>query len=433
MALEDIVNVTITTQTTAPTRVGFGTPLVLAYHNVFTERSRVYTSTADMVTDGFATTDGAVRVATALLAQSPKVNQIIVGRMANAMTQDVNFQPAQVIDNTDYTITINGTAFTIDSGVAATPASIMTALHTAINLGAEPVTSTDNTGDIDIAADVAGTLYTYEYDRSLLESKNITVDAGVVADYLAVKDENDDFYSVHLASQSEAEVLALAAQIETEVKLLVISSQDDEILDVAVTTDLFSDLEAASYARTVPIWHHKQHQYAGAAWAGVMLPKDPGSATWKFKTLAGVEVSVLSATEVTNIENKTGNWYVEVAGVSITCNGWSASGEFVDITRGVDWLRARLQERIFARLVNLDKLPFTDPGIQVVEAEIRAQLNDGIDVGLIAASPEFTVTVPLAADVPFADKAARLLQNVTFEATLAGAIHELVIQGVVTV
>ena len=433
MALDDLVQVNITTQATAPTALGFGTPLAMAFHTVFAERARVYTSTAAMLTDGFVATDAAFRMVTAILAQNPKVTQVIVGRMANAMTQTILVTPvAPVQDNTDYTVTINGVAFTIDSGVAATAASIATALHTAINLGGEPVTSADNTGSLTLTADVAGTLFTYEVDRTLLDTSDDTPDAGVVADYNAIQNENDDFYSVHLASQGSLEVIALAAVIETQVKLMVVTSQDTDIPKVG-GGDLASTLQTSNLIRTALLFHTKAHQYGGPAWAGVMLPKDPGSATWKYKTLAGVDTVVLTATEETNLAGKNANRYVSLSGVSITCDGVAASGRFLDITRGIDWLRARLQERVFAKLAALDKIPFTDDGIGIVEAEVRGQLQDGIAVGLLAADPAPAVTAPLAADVAFVDKAARLLPDVDFTATLAGAIHTVVINGTVSV
>jgi hypothetical protein len=127
------------------------------------------------------------------------------------------------------------------------------------------------------------------------------------------------------------------------------------------------------------------------------------------------------------------NFYHTIAGVNITEEGESASGEFIDVTQGVDWLAQRLQERIFGKLANAKKIPFTDPGIQIVEAEVRAQLQEGINVGFLAADPVPVVTVPLAADVSATDKGNRLLPDVEFQATIAGAIHSLEITGSVTV
>lgn len=430
MALADIVQVNITTETKAPSRLGFGTPLVFGYHTVFAERARSYASTAAMVTDGFSTSSPLYKAAVAILSQNPKVRRVVVGRAANAPTMKVVLTP--IAKNLHlYTVTINGTAFTYTSDGTATAAEISAGLTTAINLGAEPVTAVDLVGTLRLDADVAGTLFELEVLRADLTQNNTTVDPGVVADLLAIQQFNDEWYSIHPTSQSQAEILALAAQVETMVKILVVANADDEL--PAGTAGLGESLKTAGYARTALVYHPKPHQYAGAAWAGVMLPKDPGSATWKFKTLAGVDVVALTDTEVNNLEADNVNSYVSIAGVSITQQGVSSSGEFIDITEGVDFLTARLQENVFARLANADKVPFTDAGIAIIEAEVRGVLRLGIDNGILAADPAPTVTVPKAADVSFTDKAARFLPDVEFTGTLAGAIHSLSIEGSVTV
>ena len=61
---------------------------------------------------------------------------------------------------------------------------------------------------------------------------------------------------------------------------------------------------------------------------------------------------------------------------------------------------------------------------------MRAALQLGVGNAII--TDDFTVTVPLAADVPAADKANRLLPDMKFNAKLAGAIHSTEIDGVVT-
>ncbi len=47
-------------------------------------------------------------------------------------------------------------------------------------------------------------------------------------------------------------------------------------------------------------------------------------------------------------------------------------------------------------------------------------------------SSDYTITVPAAADVPAADKAARILRNMRFSAKLVGAIHKAEIDGTLT-
>ena len=120
--------------------------------------------------------------------------------------------------------------------------------------------------------------------------------------------------------------------------------------------------------------------------------------------------------------------------------------EFIDIIHGVDWLQARMEERIFSRLVNLPKVPFTNAGIAIIENEIRAVLENGIRVGLLSPDPidptsddrkrrtqPYIITVPQATEVPVNDRAERHLTGITFEARVAGAVHKVTVQGIVTV
>lgn len=193
-------------------------------------------------------------------------------------------------------------------------------------------------------------------------------------------------------------------------------------------------LSAANYARTALIYSGTPANYLEAAWAAVRLPLDPGSETWKFaNNLAGQVADNLSDSQIANLKAKFVNYYVTVAGNDIVENGQVSANEWIDVIRGIDWLEARMKERIFSRLISSPKVPYTDQGVAIIEADVRAQLNQAVRVGLLASDPEYTVTVPKVADVDPADRAARLLPDVSFDGTLAGAIHELEITGVVSV
>lgn len=64
---------------------------------------------------------------------------------------------------------------------------------------------------------------------------------------------------------------------------------------------------------------------------------------------------------------KTANFYSEVGGVNITQEGKVASGEWIDIIIGTDWLEARLRESVYSALVNNRKIPYDDTGIAMIE------------------------------------------------------------------
>lgn len=74
----------------------------------------------------------------------------------------------------------------------------------------------------------------------------------------------------------------------------------------------------------------------------------------------------------------------------------------------------------------------TDSGIASIKNVLKAQLQQGVDRGVLASDPAPVVTAPRAADVSPVDKANRLLPDVKFQATIAGAVHAVQIRGIVS-
>jgi hypothetical protein len=322
------------------------------------------------------------------------------------------------------------TVATHTNGPAETVAAIVTSLQGQLTAIAG-LTAADNVTEVSCAADTPGDLFDYQQLTGGLEVLDVTLDPGIATDLAAIRLEDPDWYGLVLDSNSEAEVLATAAWAEAQTVLFGANSADAGVLYSVVTTDVASDLQTSAFARTFIIWSGSVLSYAAAAWLGKQLPTDPGSTTWKFKTLAGVAVDNLNANQVSAADAKDCNHYTRVAGVNITREGVTSANEFIDITRYIDFLTARLQENIFALLVNQPKLPYTDASVDLILGEIRAQLRRGIPLAIVEGS--IVTSAPAVEDISSQDRANRLLPDVTFQARLAGAIHNIVINGVLTV
>lgn len=455
MSLQDLVTVQIDKQTAPVSRVGFGTPLIMSTEadedDRFAATTKEYTALDQMGSTGddFDTAGVAYRMAQTIFAQNPKVDKIVVGKRANPPLMTVEFTPV-VKNSTAYVVIIGGRGaaggdtetFTFTSDASATATEIVDGLVALINAGAQKVFASNVADVLKIeAADsaggtpTAGKPFTVQVDRTLLAGQNKTPDPGVATDLTTIRtavDGNDDWYAAFVDSFGLAEISAMAAAIETLFKIYLPTTFDADIL-LAGSSDIGSVLQAADYARTALSWHETPgYTDLGSGWAGKNLPQDPGSLTWKFKSVTGVAFSLLTPDELSKLSAKNVNNYVRKAGNNMMQEGVTASGEFIDITRGIDFITARLQENIYAQLINLPKIPFTDPGIAVVENEVRGVMDLGISQGIFAADPAPVVTVPAAADVDTNDKANRLLPDVRFTATLAGAIHFVEVNGVVT-
>lgn len=432
MAISDIVTVNITKTTKAVSTKGFGVMMFLDLHKVFNDRIRYYSTLDEMTTDGFLTTSNAYKAAQAAFSQSPSPQKIAIGRQeADSALVTV----ATVKNSTVYTVTINGTACTFTSSGSATAINIAAGLVSAINAQTLPVTITDHLdGTFTIVPTVAATPYTLLVDSKMTIA--LTAAETLVEAITAIRLVDDTWYGLATYSHLDADILAIAAYIETTnnegAKIYGVSSSSASILTSA-TTDIASQLQALSYARTWPMYSATDTNYPECAWFGLMLPQTPGSATWKFKTLVGQVPDGLNTTQINFAENKNCNVFITVGGVNMTQNGTVADNEFIDTVVGIDWLVSNIEEDIFALLVSSNKVPYTDQGVTQIVSQLYAVLYEGINNGILANNPAPVVSAPPVSTISTQDRNARNYPGITFAATLAGAIHSLTINGYVSV
>lgn len=433
--ISEIVVVNVVVQDAIIDAEGFGTPGIMTHEQFFGPHlSQAYSNTTDMVTAGADADGPTVAAATAILAQNPSVPSFKVLRRTSTPTTKTivcTVNATNLEANTDYSVTINGTAFTFNSGATPTAASVALGLDAAINAGSEPVTSTDNLdGTFDLTEDVAGDNFSLVLgpnspDVPRLTQQDITADAGVAADYAAIKVEDQNFYGVGMTSTAKAEISALAAVVEADRKIFIAQTADADVLTDGAS-NIGEVLNAAAYNRTALFWSARNFDYAAFRWFGAMLHTTPGSATWANQILAGLTADDLGGTEIANLKSNNVNYYTEIGGVNLTRTGQMASGRFIDVTRGTDWTEARQEEGVLSVIANNEKVKFTDEGIALIQGALQDVLDEGVDNGLYAASPAPVVKVPKASTISTADKAARTLTGITWTATLTGAIHHVI-------
>jgi len=432
MSIDNIVNVSISRDTSSVSRAGFGTPLILGTNKGFTALSSVYGSYNDVLLD-FNASDPEALAASAVFSQTITVKQLMIGRRATSDLTVITIDT--VLPNTTYTCTVNGVVFSFVSDISPLDTEIALGLASAIQAGSEPVTASDNVdGSFDLTADVASVVYSVTVDS---KSSMAFVETDTVANDISnISLENDSWYGLVLTSRVEADQLAAAAYIETQSKIFFAGSADADIADTtnaADSTTIAAVFKSLGYARSAVFYHPAAAtEYIEAAMFGVILPLDPGAYTAALKDLSGIAKDSITPTQRTNILAKNANMYSEVGGVGIVEFGTVGEGEYIDVIILVDWIDARMTEGVFSLLARLPKVPYTDAGIAAVEGEMKKVLQLGQSFGGIALDPSFVINVPLASEISQADKAARTLNGVSFSATLTGAIHAVNITGTVT-
>jgi hypothetical protein len=427
---------------------GFGVPLVISHSKTFaqfggSDRVVFVESAAEVLTAGFTATDPEYLAIEKMFSQSPAPNKVAIGLRTACPVQKHKVElVAAAVEGKEYAFIVNSqdgssSANLITATAPATPDAedVVDLWITMMGTKFPALTCTKVGTGAAAVLEITGAFRSIQPEPVLVkvsQTHAVVSSPTIAADLALFAEASDEWYGVLSLVPSKAEALAVAAWVEANGKLFVVQSQDFEVI-TSGTGDLATAVKAASYARTVVIFERYNGNFADAAWMGQCLSFDPGSATWKFKTLAGVSVLFkLSTSEVSYAQGKNCNVYLSLGGRSITAEGVVGVGEFVDVIHFRDWLVARIGERVFGRLATAKKVPFTDGGIAIIEADVKAQLSEGVTVGGLAADPAPTTTAPKVASVNPVDKAARLLRTINFTGTLAGAVHKLTIRGTVS-
>lgn len=383
------------------------------------------------------------------------------GALPTGLTADTNYwiikltsstfqlasSKANALAETEVTFTTDGTGLNYVRTAAndVVVAQFVQALNAVVgkNFTASQTAGAGDTDTLTVTADAAGDWFSIEVaDPDLWDSVGQTHnDPGVATDLAAIQLEDADWYGLYTLYNSNALVVAAAAWAETNTKLY---GADVNETDAPTTTvgnsDTLDDLHTAGYARTAGMYHHRPDQMPFARLFGRCLPLDPGSETWALKTLAGLDPSPLTSTHISNLDARAANYYYAIAGVNVTRQGTTSSEEYIDIIRGRDWLEDDMAKGVFNALIAEDKVPFTDAGIAKIVSEVRASLERAVARSIL--SPDalsdtqpnpFAVSFPAASEISDADKAARRLTGITFEAKYAGAVHAVEATGKISV
>jgi hypothetical protein len=461
--INEIVQVSITANSKTPSRLGFGTPLILTYHARFAELFRVYTDLAGMAADGFTSDDTAYGKASAIFAQDPTVAQVIVGRLPSAPSFSKVLTVLSAVEGQRIVAKVRSTSAgavtdPVVSGGTISPASGTQPSGTEFTLTyVIPNSATTTTVAVafeqlieavpGVTSTSAGAVITAlssaqldVYDTTNVSQVENTAAAGYDAALTALQDVNDDWYFILIDSSSPANIAAVAAWTLSHPPKLFFWDSADTTLAGGVTTsgtigETAANLKAAANDRVIGLYHPYSREAAAAAWVGVGAPQDPGAITWALKTLRGVTAKSLTATQRTNLEAVNVNHYQPIRGINVTRKGIVASGEWIDVRHGIDALTADIQESIFAVLANSLKVPFTGAGLDVINSTLKGSLKryEGSDdqPGLLIPKTSKTI-MPALSSISAQDKQNRQLKNVRFTADLAGAIHLVSIVGTVS-
>ena len=79
-------------------------------------------------------------------------------------------------------------------------------------------------------------------------------------------------------------------------------------------------------------------------------------------------------------------------------------------------------ERIWGLIKNVNKISYTNAGLSLIEIKMREVLDEAVSMSILTADDEIKIIMPNANDIPSSVRNTRIVDGITFEARLDGAI-----------
>lgn len=430
----DYASVSVTADTPTVSQQSFKLALLVSHSATWTERTRTYGKAADVAGD-FAITTPEYKGAAVFFAQSPRPKQLLIGR-ANDHSPTQQFDFAPVVKNSYlYQFMFDGQLVQYTSGGSATAAAITGGLKAALDALSTGVTTSEQSTNtvFRIVAAAAGDWHDVRtLDRANLPVVQNHADNGLQTALAAISVENSNWYGLLTMYNSDLYIQAAAAYASANLKLYWAQTIDTVVPDTTLsgTDDIAEFLKNAANDRAKVVYSDGVSDFLDIGMMSARLAKSPGRATWTFAQLNNVPARSFNTTERTNMKAKFVGWYDNTSGTNFFTGSQMASGKYADFRIYLDFFTSGAQAKILRLQLTNDKVSYDNVGIRKVAGCISSQLLEDSSGDLAPVDPtSIIVQAPDVSDVSDEDRAARLLEDVTYAFRYTGAIEDVDVNG----
>ncbi len=229
-----------------------------------------------------------------------------------------------------------------------------------------------------------------------------------------------DFYHVCVSKNFSTDAVGEALQNWATNRFKMVHLISDNLTEAEA---LVTALESSSPDR-VSVFYSSD--YLNVAIVSARCGLDPARGTWAHKSLQGIEFSPLIKDEMDTATSAGVNVYTRIAGSSRLFFGTVADKSFIDSVLKKDWLKFRLEERIFALLAEANSgygLNLSDDGILAIGAVISNVFTEANRSDREYIMDNFSVSLPRYADLSADDKDRRNVNGIKAYCTLMDSVH----------
>lgn len=237
-----------------------------------------------------------------------------------------------------------------------------------------------------------------------------------------------------LGTDGEDGIPVISNYIEAQGDKLFFCSIDNYD-DIHVT----SGISCEENERTVVFFYDKEGAPVcpEAAIVGATAGLTAGSFTYKNMVIKGLTPLDKTDAEVTTMHNAGCITLLKKAGEIVTSEGITLGGEYIDVIDSQDWIIKDMEYGIQKTLIQLPKVPYDNTGIAILESQCATTLKRAFGMGIIAVNdeglPAYATNFKKRSEVDAGDRTVRKYLGGSFTFDLAGAIHNVTINGTIVV
>lgn len=459
LPLDDIVNVTVNLPVTNTSGRQFNLPLIVGNVIAFNDRIKIYSSTDEMLEDGFLTSDRLYQAAVLLFGQEEKPSKIAVGKigtvtepntagedeilLADALELNANAEVGKYI--------YQGYALsdTAQTGYLEIIADGTTPQTGEINLTEAQALNPDAEVGKYIAEEQSYLLSDTQVTDSELIIPNTVTRNETITEYLtACRQANDEWYCVSVCSAiTDSEIIAGAQYCESCSPSALFCFTTNEASALTSNPNIFASLKTLGLRRCFGQYstQHLDAVLAIIGWAMGIITKNV-SFTLAYKPEIGVNVEAdISKTGFNQLNSNNGNVYDQRGSYNIFEQGKMADGSYFDEVIQLDKYQLEMQNAIMNELTTNTKIAQTEDGMTLLISVLNKICNSMFNAGFIAGGVwqgKKILNLETGDSIPNgylvqaesidsqsqADREARKAPPIYVALKLAGAIHYVIIK-----
>ena len=234
---------------------------------------------------------------------------------------------------------------------------------------------------VDVAQGAASALGLDNASGGSIDPGHASETIGEAMDAISGLDDGWYFVTVDSGITTGADLLSLSRWVQAKVHMLALDVVDEGVLTPNESTSLAAQLSALEQQRTFLVWSRTRDSKAlslAGRLSSVNFDGQNTLITPKFKSLPATTPDIVTAAQKEELDRKWVGYYTRFGPDAIFAEGWTQSGDWIDVRYWLDWIISAIQDEVYNLLrQHPTRVPQTAEGLASIEAAIERVCEAG--------------------------------------------------------